>query len=106
MDGRLESEARSLFKKLDFLFAELMLDGSYKWLRRLGERRFFLPDMERMFFLSFIQPLSLYRSMEWDLTEEQSKASLGQILLAQRPITLVLMMINSCSYSTNDLVFN
>jgi len=27
-----------------------------------------------------------------------------QILLAQRSITLVLMMINSCSYSTNDLV--
>ena len=26
-------------------------------------------------------------------------------LLTQRPITLVLMMINSCSYSTNDLVF-
>ena len=26
-------------------------------------------------------------------------------LLAQRPITLVLMMINSCSYGTNDLVF-
>ena len=26
-------------------------------------------------------------------------------LLAQRPIALVLMMINSCSYSTNDLVF-
>ena len=27
-------------------------------------------------------------------------------VLAQRLITLVLMMINSCSYSTNDLVFN
>ena len=27
-------------------------------------------------------------------------------LLVQRPIALVLMMINSCSYSTNDLVFN
>ena len=25
-------------------------------------------------------------------------------LLAQRPITLVLMMINSCSYNINDLV--
>ena len=25
-------------------------------------------------------------------------------LLAQNPITLVLMMINSCNYSTNDLV--
>ena len=30
----------------------------------------------------------------------------GYSVLAQRPITLVLMMINSCSYSTNDLVFN
>ena len=29
----------------------------------------------------------------------------GKALLAQRPITLVLMMINSYSYSTNDLVF-
>ena len=27
-------------------------------------------------------------------------------LLAQSPITLVLMMINSCSYSANNLVFN
>ena len=27
-------------------------------------------------------------------------------LLAQRPITLVLMMINSCNYSVDDLVFN
>ena len=27
-------------------------------------------------------------------------------LLAQRPITLILMMINSCSYSINDIVFN
>ena len=26
-------------------------------------------------------------------------------VLAQRPITLVLMMINSCSYSTNDFMF-
>jgi len=25
-------------------------------------------------------------------------------VLAQRPITLILMMINSCNYSTNDLV--
>ena len=26
-----------------------------------------------------------------------------KILLTQRPIPLVLMMINSCAYSTNDL---
>ena len=85
-DGRLESEARSLLKKPDFLFGDsinedvgVMLDGSYKWLHRLGKRHFFLPDMERMFSLSSIQALSLHRSMEWDLTEEQSEASLGQI---------------------------
>ena len=33
-------------------------------------------------------------------------SSYTRVLLAQRPITLVLMMINSCSYSTNDLVYN
>ena len=27
-------------------------------------------------------------------------------IVGQRPIALVLMMINSCSYSTNDFVFN
>ena len=26
-------------------------------------------------------------------------------IVGPKPITLVLMMINSCSYSTNDLVF-
>ena len=32
-----------------------------------------------------------------------SSSKMGR-LLAQRSITLILMMINSCSYSTNDLV--
>ena len=36
----------------------------------------------------------------------QKRSMRLSFLLAQRPITLVLMMINSCSYSTNDLVFN
>ena len=57
----------------------MMLDGSYKWLHRLVEHRCFLPDIERMLSLSFIQPMSLHRSMEWDLTEEQSEVSLKQI---------------------------
>ena len=45
----------------------------------LGSITSFTPDMERIFSLSFIQPLCLHRLIEWDLTEEQSKASLGQI---------------------------
>ena len=36
----------------------------------------------------------------------EQQAQVQRELLAQRPITLVLMMINSCSYSTNDLMFN
>ena len=39
------------------------------------------------------------------LRPEQKKVS-ANMMLAQRPITLILMMINSCSYSTNNLVFN
>ena len=41
----------------------------------------------------------------YDIAEPSDTSAL-EVLLAQRPITLVLMMINSCSYSTNDLVFN
>jgi len=40
------------------------------------------------------------------MDSRSKKKVLLKFLLAQRPITLVLMMINSCSYSTNDLVFN
>ena len=57
----------------------MILDGSYKWLRQLKENRFFLLDMERIFFLSPIQSMSLYQLMEWDLIEEQSRVSLGRI---------------------------
>jgi len=40
--------------------------------------------------------------------DAKSRSELTQVMsmLARRPITLVLMMINLCSYSTNDLVFN
>ena len=85
-DGRFESNARTSLRKPDFLFgnsvdedAEVMYNGSYKWLRWLGERCFFLPDMERMFSLSSIQSISLHRSMQWELTKEQSGVSFRRI---------------------------
>ena len=56
-----------------------MLDDSYKWFHLLGERSLFLSNMERMFFLSSIQSMSLHRLMEWDLTKEQSGVSLRRI---------------------------
>ena len=46
--------------------------------------------------------MEMYRTCAcYKLTYKPYKST----LLAQRPIALVLMMINSCSYSTNDLVF-
>ena len=104
---RFESDARSFLRKPNFLFkdsinddVEVMLDDIYKWLRRLGEHRFFLPYMEMMFSLSSIQSMSLYRSMEWDLIEEQSGVPLGQIshykaVLADHDRNVVRLLLGS-----------
>ena len=40
----------------------------------------------------------------FQIKKQRNNIGFSNKLLAQRPITLVLMMINSCSYSTNDLV--
>ena len=83
-NGRFESDTHVVLKKLDFFLATIteedrvLHDRDYKWLRQIGDRRFFLPNMERMYPLAYLQHTS--------------------VLLAQRPSTLVLMMINSCSY--------
>ena len=46
-----------------------MYDGNYRWLRQIGDRRFFLPDMERMFPMSYFQHMSVPRKMEWDISQ-------------------------------------
>ena len=68
--------------------------------------------MANMFLTKYFPP-SKAAKLRGDLTtftqlESESiyKAWEKYKVLAQRPITLVLMMINSCSYCTNDLVFN
>ena len=43
-------------------------DGTYKWLRQIRGGRFFLPNMERMFPLSYFQHMSVPRKMEWDIS--------------------------------------
>ena len=54
-------------------------DGDYKWLRQIGDKRFFLPNMERMYPLSYLQHMSVYRTMEWDLSRFVSDMSLGRL---------------------------
>jgi len=61
-----------------------------------------LPDWVLITLMRFA---SIFVSLFLSLILEQSNFQYPNSLLAQRPITLVLMMINSCSYSTNDLVF-
>ena len=53
-DGRFESEDRKLIRQLVFFFRDSidsnnndLFDSNYKWLRQIGDQRFFLPNMER-----------------------------------------------------------
>jgi len=52
-DGQFESDSRTLLRKPAFFFGNLieedeaaLYDGKYKWLRQIGNRKFFLPNME------------------------------------------------------------
>jgi len=51
----------------------------YKWLRQIGDRRFFLPDMERMYPLAYLQYMSVRRTMEWDLSKSFSCVFFGKL---------------------------
>jgi len=72
-DGRLESDSRAPLRKPDFFFGDsieedevVLYDGDYKWLRN---RRFFLPNMERMYPLAYLQHMSVRRTMDWELVK-------------------------------------
>jgi len=61
-DGRLESDSRALLRKPDFFFGDsieedeaIFYDGDYKWLRQIGNKRFFLPNMEQMYPFASLQ---------------------------------------------------
>ena len=47
--------------------------------RQIGDRRFFLPNMERMYSLSYLQHMSVHHTMEWDLSRFVSGISLGRL---------------------------
>ena len=65
-DGRFESDSRALLRKPDFFFGDsieedeaALYDGNHKWLRQIGDRKFFLPNMERMYPLAYLQDMSV-----------------------------------------------
>ena len=54
-NGWFESDTRIILKKPDFFFGDaiteddrVLYDRDYKWLHQIVDRRFFLPNMERM----------------------------------------------------------
>ena len=60
-DGLFEMDSRTPLWKPAFLFDDaineddrILHDGDYKWLRQIGDRRFFLHNMERMYSLSYL----------------------------------------------------
>ena len=86
-DGQFELDSRTLLlRKPGFFFGDaikeddrILYDGDYKWLRQIGGRRFFLPNMERMYPLSYLQHMSVHHTMEWDLFRFVSGVSLGSL---------------------------
>jgi len=70
-DRRFEYNDYHLFRKSVFLFGnaikkdkEILFDGNYKWLRQIGEYCIILPNMERMFPLSYLWSMSLPQYMD------------------------------------------
>ena len=85
-DGRFESDSRTVLRKPDFFFGDsidedeaALHDGNYKWLRQIGDRKFFLPNMERMYPLAYLQHMSMRQIMDWDLIKPYSGVTLGKI---------------------------
>ena len=57
----------------------ILCDRDYKWLHQIGDKRFFLPSMERMYPLSYLQHMSVHRAMEWDLFKFVFDVSLDKL---------------------------
>jgi len=84
-DGHLESDSRAVLRKPDFFGDSIeedevaLYDGDYKWLRQIGSRRFYLPNMERMYLLAYLQHMSVCRTIDWELVRPFSGVILGKI---------------------------
>jgi len=83
-DGLFKSDSRTPLRKSTFFFGDaieeddrILYDRDYKWLCQIGDRRFFLPNMERMYPLSYLQHMSVHCMMEWDLSRFVFGMSLG-----------------------------
>ena len=54
-------------------------EGTYTWLRQIGGRRFFLPAMDRMYPMFYLQHMSVPRKMEFDLARYAPEITRGDL---------------------------
>ena len=85
-DAAFTTDAHVKLEKPDFFFGDHIKDGgqrvyegTYKWLHQIKGGRFFLPDMERMFPMSYFQHMSVPRKMEWDVSQYVPEITLGAL---------------------------
>jgi len=85
-DVAFTTDSRVLMKKPAFFFGDhiseggyTLHDGDYKWLRQIGDRRFFLLNMERMYPLSYLQHMSIPRKMTWEISRPVPEVTLGSL---------------------------
>ena len=85
-DAAFTTDARVPLEKPAFFFGDRVSeggyslhDGDYKWLRQIGGRRFFLPNRERMYPLSYLQHMSVPRKMKWELSRYVPEVTLGDL---------------------------
>ena len=83
-DGRFEFGDRKLIQKPAFFFKDSidgnnsdLFDVNYKWLCQISDQHFFLPNMECMVPLSYLQSMSVLRQMNRDLVKSQQGAFRG-----------------------------
>jgi len=72
-DGQFEPDSGTLLRKPAFFFGDSVKeneaslnDRNYKWLRQIGDRKFFLPNMERTYPLAYLQHMFVCRMMDWE----------------------------------------
>jgi len=85
-DDQLESDSYALLRKPNFFFGDLieedeaaLYDGDYKWLCHIGNRIFFLPNIEWIYPLAYLQHMSVCWTMDWELVKAISRVFLGKI---------------------------
>ena len=85
-DAAFMTDAHIKLEKPAFFFGDhvgdggyRMYDGNYKWLHQIGDRRYFLPAMERMLPLSYLQHMSVPRKMKWDVSRYIPEITLGDL---------------------------